>query len=82
MLNRIATYLRYFKDYIKHGEYGFIWTSAGYELFGRPQQQSVEYTSSLGKFFTRKGTIDFKFANYAYEWDVKQFVLDLSLIHI
>ena len=76
MLNRIATYLRYFKDYIKHGEYGFIWTSAGYELFGRPQQQSVEYTSSLGKFFTRKGTIDFKFANYAYEWDVKQFVLD------
>ncbi|MCF8302748.1 MAG: FkbM family methyltransferase [Bacteroidales bacterium] len=31
--------------------------------------------SKLGSFFIRKGTIDFMFANYAYEWNVKSFVL-------
>jgi len=75
MSSKATTYIRYFKDYIKHEEYGFIWTSICYELFGRPQKTSSEYTSSLGKFFTRSGTIDFKFANYAYEWDVKKFFL-------
>ena len=75
MSNRISTYIRYFKDYAKYGEYGFIWTAIGYRLFRRPVKKSVQYTSSLGKFYVRSGTIDFQFANYAYEWDVKQFFL-------
>lgn len=75
MSSIISTYIRYFKDYVRHGEYSFIWTSIGYELFNRPLKKSVEYTSSLGKFFVRRGTIDFQFANYAYEWEVKQFLL-------
>jgi len=76
MLNKISTYIRYFKDYAKHREYGFIWTAIGYQLFNRPVKKSSEYTSSLGKFYVRSGTIDFQFANYAYEWDVKKFFLE------
>jgi len=75
MSTKLKTYLRYFQDYVKHGEYGFIWTAIGYQLFNRPVKKSVEYTSSLGKFHVRSGTIDFQFANFAYEWDVKQFFL-------
>lgn len=33
------------------------------------------YKSSLGNFITRKGTLDFQFMNYAYEWNVKRFIL-------
>ena len=76
MFDKISTYIRYFKDYVKHGEYGFIWTAIGYQLFNRPVKRSAAYTSSLGKFHVRAGTIDFQFANYAYEWGVKQFFLD------
>jgi len=34
------------------------------------------YKSSLGTFETRKGTLDFQFLNYAYEWTVKKFILE------
>lgn len=72
---KAQTYYRYFKDFIKHREFGFILTSIGYELFGRPGKKSGEYTSSLGRFFIRSGTLDFKFANFAYEWPLKKFIL-------
>ncbi|MCX6283376.1 MAG: FkbM family methyltransferase [Bacteroidetes bacterium] len=75
MSNKILTYIRYFQDYAKYKEYGIFFTAIGYQLFKRPLKKSGEYTSSLGKFYVRKGTIDFQFANYAYEWEVKQFFL-------
>jgi len=75
MSNKISTYIRYFQDYYKHKEYGYFFTAIGYQLFKRPVKKSGEYTSSLGKFYVRAGTIDFQFANYAYEWEVKQFFL-------
>ncbi|MCX6282494.1 MAG: FkbM family methyltransferase [Bacteroidetes bacterium] len=75
MSNRISTYIRYIRDYAKHGEYRFIWIALGYQLFKLPVKTSSEYTSSLGKFHIRSGTIDFQFANFAYEWEVKQFFL-------
>ena len=43
-------------------------------LFGKPTRRSAMYVSSLGKFKVRSGTLDFQFANYAYEWGVKKFV--------
>jgi len=43
-------------------------------LTGKPTQHAALYTSSLGKFVVRVGTLDFQFANYAYEWGVKKYV--------
>ena len=76
MLTKIRTYQRYFIDYLKHREYSFVKAAIIYELFGRPPKNSAEYLSSLGRFNLRGGTIDFQFANYAYEWGVKEFMLN------
>ncbi len=73
-MNKIITFLRYSKDFIKHGEYRYILSSIRYILKGKTTRKSRYYKSSLGKFFVRKGTLDFQFANYAYEWGVKKFV--------
>lgn len=75
-MGRIRTFLKYFKDYVKCGEYWYILTSIKYILLRRTTSKSRIYKSSLGRFFVRKGTIDFQFANYAYEWNVKKFVYE------
>jgi len=76
MADGINTYLRYVKEFVKHKEYGFLMNAIGYRLFHIPALKSSYFTSSLGKFYIRKGTIDFQFANYAYEWGVKKFFLE------
>jgi len=73
-MNKIITFLRYTKDFVKHGEFRYILSSFRYVLKGKTTRKSRYYKSSLGKFYVRKGTLDFQFANYAYEWGVKQFV--------
>ncbi|MDZ7740891.1 MAG: FkbM family methyltransferase [Bacteroidota bacterium] len=74
-MHKIITFLRYLKDFIKQGEFSFIPTAIRYQLRRMPASSDRIYKSSLGTFATRKGTIDFMFANYAYEWNVKKFVL-------
>jgi len=73
-MNKINTFLKYFKDFIKCKEYRYILTSMKFVLLRRTTSKSRIYRSSLGTFLVRKGTIDFQFANYAYEWNVKGFV--------
>ncbi len=73
-MDKIITFLRYTKDFIKHGEFRYILSSIRYIVKGKTTRRSRYYTSSLGRFWVRKGTLDFQFANYAYEWGVKQFV--------
>ena len=73
-MNKINTFLKYYKDFIKWKEYHFIFTSIRYILLRKTSHKSRIYKSSLGTFLVRKGTIDFQFANYAYEWNVKKFV--------
>lgn len=73
-MNKILTYLRYFFDFIKHGEFRFLYYSIAYVAKGKTPRKSRYYQSDLGKFFVRKGTLDFQFGNYAYEWEVKKFV--------
>ena len=72
---KMLTFLRYIKDFLKHQEYRFIFIAIRYWILGRPQKEDLMYRSSLGTFLTRKGTQDFMFANYAYEWNVKRFIL-------
>ncbi len=75
-MHKIKTFLQYFKDFIKWREYRYIFTSIKYILLHRTTSRTQIYRSSLGLFLSRKGTLDFQFANYAYEWGVKQFVYD------
>ena len=76
MLEKIKTYSRYISEYIKHREYRYILSILKFEILGLPSSHTAYFRSSLGLFHIRGGTIDFKFANYAYEWGVKQFFLD------
>ena len=73
-MHKIKTFLNYFKDFIKWGEYHYIFTSIKYILLHKTTSRTQIYRSSLGLFLSRKGTLDFQFANYAYEWGVKEFV--------
>jgi len=73
-MGKIKTFLKYTKDFLKHGEFRFVLSSVRYILKGKTTRKTRYYKSSLGKFLVRKGTLDFQFANYAYEWGVKKFV--------
>ncbi len=73
-MGKILTFWRYSKDFIKHGEFHFFLSSVKYMLTGKVTRREAIYKSSLGTFFVRAGTLDFQFANYAYEWKVKKFV--------
>ena len=73
-MSKINTFLKYFRDFIKWKEYRYILTSIKFILLRKTTHKSRIYRSSLGTFLVRKGTIDFQFANYAYEWNVKNFV--------
>ena len=73
-MGKIKTFIQYTKDFVKHGEYRYILSSIRYVLTGKTTRKTRHYKSSLGKFIVRKGTLDFQFANYAYEWNVKRFV--------
>lgn len=73
-MQKIKTFFNYFKDFVKWGEYRYIFISIKYILLHKTTSRTRIYKSSLGKFISRKGTLDFQFANYAYEWGVKKFV--------
>jgi len=73
-MGKIKTFLKYTKDFVKHGEFRYVFSSVRYVLTGKTTRKTRYYKSSLGKFLVRKGTLDFQFANYAYEWGVKKFV--------
>jgi len=76
MLKKINTYFWYFYEYMKHGDLRSVSDSIGYLLFKKTNANDRIVQSSLGKFFCRKGTNDFQFANYHYEWGVKKYILD------
>ena len=72
----MITFSRYLKDFIKNGQFRFIITAIKYELTGKTSYTDKLYKGDLGMFYTRKGTLDFQFANWAYEWNVKRFMLE------
>ena len=73
-MGKIITFLRYSVDFIKYREFRYILSSIRYILTGKTTRKTRYYQSSLGKFIVRKGSLDFQFANYAYEFNVKKFV--------
>ena len=76
MLRKINTYFWYFIEYIKHGDFKSVMASVRYLINRKSHSKDRFIQTSVGKFFCRKNTNDFQFANLRYEWGVKRFFLD------
>ena len=76
MIKKLSTYLQYFFEYLKNGDFGSILSSVRYLLKKGSHPHDRIIKTSIGTFFCRKNTNDFQFANYRYEWGVKKFMLD------
>ncbi|MCX6222740.1 MAG: FkbM family methyltransferase [Bacteroidia bacterium] len=76
MLQKINTYFWYFIEYTKHGDFRSVVASARYLISKKSHSKDRIIQTSVGKFFCRKNTNDFQFANFRYEWGVKRFFLD------
>jgi FkbM family methyltransferase len=75
-MKKLVTYSRYFFEYLKYGDFQSIYYSVKYILFKTSHKSDRIIKTSVGTFFCRKNTNDFQFANYAYEWGVKKYLLD------
>ncbi|MEI7662523.1 MAG: hypothetical protein WCK34_10005, partial [Bacteroidota bacterium] len=74
-MKKLKTYSRYFFDYLKHGDFLSIVASIRYLVNKTSHKNDRIIRTSIGKFYCRKNTNDFQFANWGYEWGVKQFLL-------
>ncbi|MCX6252591.1 MAG: FkbM family methyltransferase [Bacteroidetes bacterium] len=80
-MTKLIIYFRYFFEYIKHGDLVSVISAIKYVLFRTSHSHDRLITTSIGEFFCRKNTNDFQFANYGYEWSVKQFILEQRKEH-
>ncbi|HOI31159.1 MAG: FkbM family methyltransferase [Bacteroidales bacterium] len=74
-MHKFITFLRYLKDYLQYGQILLVFVSIIYLLTGKAYPRTRLFRGKLGLFLHRKGSLDFQFGNYAYEWGVKQFFL-------
>jgi FkbM family methyltransferase len=74
-LKKIRTYFLYLTDYLKHGDWESVIASVKYVLNKSSHGSDRIIKTSIGKFFCRKNTNDFQFANLYYEWGVRKFIL-------
>ena len=75
-MNKLIIYLRYLYEYLKFGDFISIVASVRYVFSRKSHKSDRIIRTSIGTFFCRKNTNDFQFANYAYEWNVKKYILD------
>jgi len=76
MLTKLKTYLWYFYEYMKYGDFLSVYASVNYLIFKKSHKKDRIIKTSLGKIFCRKNTNDFQFANFHYEWGVKKYLLE------
>jgi hypothetical protein len=76
MLTKLNTYFWYLYEYMKHGDFLSVYASVNYLIFKKSHKKDRIIQTSVGKFFCRKNTNDFQFANFRYEWGVKNFILN------
>jgi FkbM family methyltransferase len=74
-MKKLITYIRYFYDYIVHGDFVSIMNSITYVLFKKSHPKDRIVMTRIGTFYCRKHTNDFQFANYYYEWGVRRYLL-------
>lgn len=75
-LQKLNTYLFYLGEYLKNGDVGSVIASVKYLRGKGSHSHDRIIRSSIGKFYCRKNTNDFQFANYRYEWGVKKYLLN------
>jgi FkbM family methyltransferase len=75
-LKKAVTYIRYFSDYLRFGDFLSILSSVKYLLNKTSHRQNRIIRTSVGWFYCRSNTNDFQFANYYYEWGVKKFIMN------
>ena len=75
-MKKAITYARYLWEFLKYGDITSILASIKYILSGKSHTNDRIITTSIGRFFCRKNTNDFQFANLYYEWSVKKFILN------
>ena len=73
-MHKIKTFVRYLKDFIQYRQLRLVAASIIYLLTGKSYPRTQIFKGKLGLFMHRKGTLDFQFGNYAYEWGVKVFM--------
>lgn len=61
---------------MKYGDFMSVYASVKYLIFKKSHKKDRIIKTTIGKFFCRKNTNDFQFANFRYEWGVKKFILD------
>jgi FkbM family methyltransferase len=74
-LGKVATYFWYFIEYLKFGDVQSVLNAFSYLLFKKSHRKDRILKTSTGLFYCRKGTNDFQFANFRYEWNVKDFII-------
>lgn len=80
-MQKIKTFARYFKDFLQYGQVRLVLASMFYLLTKKSIIDTRIFRGKLGYFLHRKGSIDFQFGNYAYEWNVKRFMLEQGKKH-
>lgn len=70
-MHKIKTFIRYFNDFLQFGQIRLVLASIFYILTGKSFIETRIFRGKLGYFLHRRGTLDFQFGNYAYEWNVK-----------
>ena len=75
-MKKLLIYFWYLFEYLKHGDFRSIIAAINYLLFRKSHQKDRIIQTSTGKYYCRKNTNDFQFANFRYEWGVKKFILD------
>lgn len=75
-MRKFIIYTRYLFEYLKYGDIVSIIASVKYVANQSSHSSDRIVHSTMGTFFCRRNTNDFQFANYAYEWSVKKYVLD------
>ena len=75
-MKKLNTYFMYLLEYLKHRDFKSIFSAVKYLMFKKSHNKDRVIQTSVGKFYCRKNTNDFQFANFHYEWGVKKYVLN------
>ncbi len=74
-MHKLLTYLLYLFEYVKYGDVVSVAAAVRYVISRKSHRHDRVIRTGLGRVFCRRGTNDFQFANYRYEWGVKRYVL-------
>ncbi|MCK9448477.1 MAG: FkbM family methyltransferase [Bacteroidales bacterium] len=77
-MHKLITFIRYLADYARYGQMRLMAASIIFVLTKKSFVRTRLFRGKLGYFLHRKGTLDFQFGNYAYEWNVKKCFIEHS----